>query len=78
MMARNEITLTLDQAEAFVSSTPAARWEGWTIVIHSPNRAAWTKRDGRYHNGVWGFETRIQAGNDGNYRIPNRFMKVPA
>jgi hypothetical protein len=72
-MARNEVTMTLDQAESYVSKTPAARWDGWKIVLFSPNRAAWTKRDGRFHNGVWGFETVVGVCGDGMYRVPRRF-----
>jgi hypothetical protein len=75
-MARNEIVMSLDQAEEYVSKTPAARWDGWSIVMFSPNRAAWTKRDGRFHNGTWGFETRIGVSKDGAYRLPMRFARA--
>jgi len=75
-MARNEVVMTLDQADSLVSRLPSARWDGWDLVMFSPNRAAWTKQDGRFHDGSWGFETRVPVGNDGRYRVPLRFVKV--
>jgi hypothetical protein len=45
-------------------------------VVFIPNQAAWTKKDGRFHSGRWGFETRIAPDRNGLYSIPPRVAKV--
>jgi hypothetical protein len=54
------------------------RWEGWDLVFFrkSKNDSGWSKRDGAYRNGNWGFPNRIAVGADGKWRVPNRNVRT--
>lgn len=64
--------LNYDAAHRFVENSKSARWEAWDIVLFKEHPAAASKVDGRYHNGKWGFETRIAVDADGKWRVPTR------
>lgn len=65
-------------AHRFVDNNPNVRWEGWDMIIFKDSPAAASKVDGRYHNGKWGFESRISVDNDGRWRVPTRNARYPS
>lgn len=68
------VHLDIEQAERLVASSDAARWDGWDIVIHRPQQAAWMKKDGRFHNGKWGFETVVKVTTSGTWGVPEKYV----
>lgn len=57
----------------FSSKNSKAFWDGWNIVIATPNRAAWFKRDGRFIDGCWHRTITISPNKYGKWRIPARY-----
>jgi len=49
-------------------------WDGWTLQIFSPNPAAYTKTNGSFRNGTWGFTRRIRVRNDGRWAVPQKYL----
>ena len=61
--------LTLEAAEKHVSSTPNTWWEGWTMQIFTPRPRAEFDRNGRYHNGTFGYIYNVRPDSNGRYKV---------
>lgn len=62
--------VSLDVAEELVRTMPNSYWDGWTLVIHRPNKFAANRIDGKFYNGKWGFEERYEPDSNGNWSVP--------
>lgn len=65
--------LDYDQAHAFVDESQrrgkAVFWEQFNIVFFKPNDRAYFAKNGRFHNGQWGFTTVVSPDNNGTWRV---------
>ncbi len=64
--------LNLEQAENYVAKSRNARWDNYTIVVFKANPRAYTNKAGVRHNGVWGFESRYDVTDAGEWAVPTR------
>lgn len=64
----------LDAAERYESKNVNAWWEGWTLMVFTPDtRKSWaTRPDGGYRNGQWGRLQRVEVNQKGRYRFHAR------
>lgn len=74
------LALGYDKIDKFVSKEQSAgndlRWDGWDLVFFYPRLGAVYSRAGKYHNGQWGFETRVSPDNKGKWRLPNKGVRT--
>lgn len=65
------LKLDFDAVHRFVEGYPNASWNGWTLELFKPDARAFTKRNGAFRNGSWGFLTRVNADDQGkwNFRV---------
>ncbi len=64
--------LNLEQAEKFVAKSRNARWDNYTIVVFKANPRAYTNKNGVRYNGVWGFESRYDVTDAGEWAVSTR------
>lgn len=50
-------------------------WEGWDLLIWSPNPHGYTQQRGAYRHGRWGILTRVPVGTDGKWKVPARYVR---
>lgn len=74
------ITLTEDTADLFVQQQQSrgndVYWDGWDIVSFTPNPTAFSKTDGAFRNGEWGYISRDSVNADGTWRVSLRNVKT--
>lgn len=44
-------------------------WRGYDIIKFSPNGRAPFSKDGVFHQGQWGFETKFEVSDEGKWRV---------
>lgn len=75
------INLTLKDAEGFITKHRRkgidVRWDGWTMVFHTPDPRGYVHRNGVYSRitNQWGFETRVNANTKGNFMVNPKLTK---
>jgi hypothetical protein len=73
------IALSLEKVDGFVARLQRkginVKWEGWTMVFLRPHKHARTSQDGRYQNGEWGFEQRVEPNSQGQWLVNHRLVK---
>lgn len=67
--------LTLTDAERLVAKLANAEWCGWTIHLYQPHPGAYMRKNGSFFGGQWCVKTSVTPNNEGNYDIPNRYIK---
>lgn len=72
------LVLGYEDAHRYVDRTKRARWEGWDIVIFSPNEHGWNNVKGAFRNGRWGMEQRVTVNGDGNWIVKQFKRKANA
>lgn len=50
------------------------RWEGWDLLIWSPNPHAEMQVRGAFNDGRWGIMNRVTVGTDGKWRVPAKYV----
>ena len=72
--------LDFDQAHAFVDESQrrgkAVFWDGYDITFFKPNDRAYFAKNGRFHNGKWGFTTVVSPDNNGKWRVRGNAYRV--
>lgn len=61
------LKLDYDAAHRFVEGFPNAAWNGWTLELFKPDARAFTKKNGAFRDGRWGFLTRVTPDEQGKY-----------
>ena len=75
-MAGTFVSLTLDEAEDYVSNTLGAYWQGWDIMVWRENPSGWSKSDGGFNRDMpsgrgWGILHKISPDSNGRWRVRN-------
>lgn len=72
------ITLKYRNVDSFVERQQAAgndvRWDGWDMVFFKPHRKAHRSKNGRYRNGLWGFEERVSPNRYGKWKVKEEYV----
>lgn len=71
-MALKTVSLnSLPAAEAFVSSTHNAKWDGWDITTFFNNDRAYMHPRGAWNRDTkrWGFEYRYKVNSKGHWNV---------
>jgi len=63
------MNLTLSEAEVFVENNPNAKWDGWNIMLYTPNPNAFMRKAAGFHNGQWCLKATIAPNQEGRYVI---------
>lgn len=50
-------------------------WDGWDLLIWSPNPHGFTNPRGAYRNGRWGMLNRIPVNAEGNWMVPVKYVR---
>jgi hypothetical protein len=65
---------TINTIGNYLSKNPNAYWEGWDLVIFTPDAKAWSNVRGVFDraNQAWGFVQRIKPNKHGKWIIPDK------
>lgn len=61
--------LDYNEIHTFVDREASAHWDGWDVIIWSPNKRGFIRTDGAFVNGQWGTIRRIRPNKFGKWRL---------
>lgn len=72
------LEITYKDSESFVKTQrnrgARVRWEGWDMVFFIPSKRGFNSKDGKFYNGRWGFEHRVQPDDRGIWRVNDKYV----
>lgn len=63
------LKLDYDAVHRFEAGYPNAYWDGWTLCLFKANPAGYSHKRGVFRNGEWGIVTRVDADEQGKWRV---------